>query len=68
MLALAASQDDAAGYVIACFGDPGLYALRDQAADRQTAEDDPIQSQMIQQADQIPHMIVYRIGPCRRLR
>jgi len=32
MLALAASQDDAAGYVIACFGDPGLYALRDQTA------------------------------------
>lgn len=30
MLALAASQTDAAGYVIACFGDPGLHALRDQ--------------------------------------
>ena len=32
MLALAASRDDAAGYVIACFGDPGLHALRDQTA------------------------------------
>lgn len=32
MLKLAAAQDDAAGYVIACFGDPGLYALRDQTA------------------------------------
>ncbi len=30
MLRLAAAQDDAAGYVIACFGDPGLHALRDQ--------------------------------------
>ena len=31
MLRLAASlQDQAAGYVIACFGDPGLMALRDQ--------------------------------------
>ena len=30
MLDLAAAQTDAAGYVIACFGDPGLYALRDQ--------------------------------------
>ena len=30
MLELAAAQDDAAGFVIACFGDPGLYALRDQ--------------------------------------
>ena len=30
MLSLAASRDDAAGYVIACFGDPGLHALRDQ--------------------------------------
>ena len=30
MLELAAAQQDAAGYVIACFGDPGLYALRDQ--------------------------------------
>ncbi|MGJ8586988.1 MAG: aspartate/glutamate racemase family protein [Yoonia sp.] len=32
MLALAAAQTDAAGYVIACFGDPGLHALRDQTA------------------------------------
>ena len=32
MLALAAAQRDAAGYVIACFGDPGLHALRDQTA------------------------------------
>ncbi|MDJ0820591.1 MAG: aspartate/glutamate racemase family protein [Paracoccaceae bacterium] len=30
MLRLAAAQDDAAGFVIACFGDPGLHALRDQ--------------------------------------
>jgi len=30
MLRLAAAQTDAAGYVIACFGDPGLHALRDQ--------------------------------------
>lgn len=30
MLSLAAQQTDAAGYVIACFGDPGLHALRDQ--------------------------------------
>lgn len=30
MLTLAAAQTDAAGYVIACFGDPGLHALRDQ--------------------------------------
>jgi len=30
MLALAGAQNDAAGYVIACFGDPGLHALRDQ--------------------------------------
>lgn len=30
MLALAATQSDAAGFVIACFGDPGLHALRDQ--------------------------------------
>lgn len=30
MLALAAAQTDAAGFVIACFGDPGLHALRDQ--------------------------------------
>lgn len=29
MLALAAAQSDAAGFVIACFGDPGLHALRD---------------------------------------
>ncbi len=32
MLRLAASQKDAAGYVVACFGDPGLHALRDQTA------------------------------------
>ena len=32
MLRLAAKQNDAAGYVIACFGDPGLHALRDQTA------------------------------------
>ena len=32
MLRLAAAQKDAAGYVIACFGDPGLHALRDQTA------------------------------------
>ncbi|PJI91990.1 Asp/Glu/hydantoin racemase [Yoonia maricola] len=32
MLRLAARQKDAAGYVIACFGDPGLHALRDQTA------------------------------------
>lgn len=32
-LAIAASvEDQAAGYVIACFGDPGLHALRDQTA------------------------------------
>ena len=31
LLALAASlEDQAAGFVIACFGDPGLYALRDR--------------------------------------
>lgn len=30
MLNLAAAQGDAAGFVIACFGDPGLHALRDQ--------------------------------------
>ncbi len=30
MLKLAAAQADAAGFVIACFGDPGLHALRDQ--------------------------------------
>jgi Asp/Glu/hydantoin racemase len=30
MLTLAAAQTDAAGYVIACFSDPGLHALRDQ--------------------------------------
>ena len=32
MLRLAAAQKDAAGFVIACFGDPGLHALRDQTA------------------------------------
>lgn len=32
MLDLAAAQADAAGYVIACFGDPGLHALRDQTS------------------------------------
>jgi Asp/Glu/hydantoin racemase len=33
MLRLAASYEaEAAGYVIACFGDPGLHALRDQTA------------------------------------
>ena len=32
MLKLAAAQEDAAGFVIACFGDPGLHALRDQTA------------------------------------
>lgn len=32
MLRLAGRQTDAAGYVIACFGDPGLHALRDQTA------------------------------------
>ena len=32
MLALAQAQTDAAGYVIACFGDPGLHALRHQTA------------------------------------
>lgn len=31
-LRLAAQQKHAAGYVIACFGDPGLHALRDQTA------------------------------------
>ena len=30
MLKLAGLQSDAKGYVIACFGDPGLHALRDQ--------------------------------------
>ena len=30
MLALAAEQSGATGYVIACFGDPGLHALRDR--------------------------------------
>ena len=29
MLELAKAQEDAAGFVIACFGDPGLHALRD---------------------------------------
>lgn len=32
MLALAAAQRDAAGFVVACFGDPGLHALRDQTS------------------------------------
>jgi Asp/Glu/hydantoin racemase len=32
MLRLAAAQTDAAGFIIACFGDPGLHALRDQTA------------------------------------
>ncbi len=32
MLKLAAAQNDVAGYVIACFGDPGLHALRDQTS------------------------------------
>ena len=32
MLALASRQTDAAGFVIACFGDPGLHALRVQTA------------------------------------
>lgn len=32
MLALAAAQQNAAGFVIACFGDPGLHALRDQTS------------------------------------
>ncbi len=32
MLRLAAAQTDASGFVIACFGDPGLHALRDQTA------------------------------------
>ncbi len=33
MLALAdAHEAEAAGYVIACFGDPGLHALRDQTS------------------------------------
>jgi Asp/Glu/hydantoin racemase len=32
MLALAAEQTDAAGFVIACFGDPGVHALRDAVA------------------------------------
>jgi Asp/Glu/hydantoin racemase len=32
MLRLAGAQEDAGGYVIACFGDPGLHALRDQTA------------------------------------
>mgnify|MGYP001392806964 CR=1 FL=1 len=30
ILSLAEQQTDAAGYVIACFSDPGLHALRDQ--------------------------------------
>jgi Asp/Glu/hydantoin racemase len=32
MLALAAAQENPAGFVIACFGDPGLHALRDQTS------------------------------------
>ncbi len=32
MLAMAAAQKDAAGYVIACFGDPGLHSLRNQTS------------------------------------
>jgi Asp/Glu/hydantoin racemase len=33
MLALAAREEaDAAGFVVACFGDPGLHALRDRTA------------------------------------
>ena len=32
MLALAAAQTQAAGFVIACFGDPGVHALRDQTS------------------------------------
>lgn len=32
MLRLAAAQEDASGFVIACFGDPGLHALRDQTS------------------------------------
>ncbi len=32
MLALAAAQTDASGFVIACFGDPGMHALRDQTS------------------------------------
>lgn len=32
MLTMAAAQTDAAGFVIACFGDPGLHALRDQTS------------------------------------
>ena len=32
MLKRAAAETDAAGFVIACFGDPGLHALRDQTA------------------------------------
>jgi allantoin racemase len=32
LLTLAQSLDDAAAYVIACFGDPGLHALRDLTA------------------------------------
>ena len=32
MLRLAAAQSDPSGFVIACFGDPGLHALRDQTA------------------------------------
>ena len=32
MLDLARAQNDATGFVIACFGDPGLFALRDATA------------------------------------
>ncbi|MEM0946531.1 MAG: aspartate/glutamate racemase family protein [Pseudomonadota bacterium] len=32
VLALAAAETEAAGFVIACFGDPGLHALRDQTS------------------------------------
>lgn len=32
LLALAGTLPDAAGFVIACFGDPGLHALRDRTA------------------------------------
>lgn len=32
MLAMAAAQKDALGFVIACFGDPGMHALRDQTS------------------------------------
>jgi len=32
LLSLAETLEDAAGFVIACFGDPGLHALRDRTA------------------------------------